>query len=156
MVAPFRRRLQGDQGQACNAAISPILENPIASETLFTELGPGNSPGPLPPSTTSAAVPLAVTWLTLLRDAGHSPTRKRAPIQGKAARNRCSSGPFALLAAYAAICFTNGAVVLTSILCGNAAAATGAVISNTPFTYSAVSFSTFTLSGSARVLSNTP
>ena len=106
--------------------------------------------------TTSAAIPLAVTWLTLLRDAGHSPTRKRAPIQGKAARNRCSSGPFALLAAYAAICLANGAVVLTSILRGNAAAATGAVISNTPFTYSAVSFSTFTPSGSARVLSNTP
>ena len=107
--------------------------------------------------TTSAAIPLAVTWLTLLRHAGHSPARKKAPIQGK-------SGPeplqfratFALLATYAAICFTSGAVVLTSILRGNAAAAMGAMISNTPFTYSAVSFSTFTPSGSARVLSNTP
>ena len=79
-----------------------------------------------------------------------------APIQRKAARNRCSSGPFALLAAYAAICLANGSVVLISILRGKAAAATGAVISNTPFTYSAVSFSTLTPSGSASVLSNTP
>jgi hemoglobin len=46
--------------------------------------------------------------------------------------------------------------VLTSILRGKAAAATGAVISNTPFTYSAVSFSTFTPSGSVSVRSNTP
>jgi hypothetical protein len=36
MVAPFQRRLPDDQGEACNSAISPTLENPIASEKLFT------------------------------------------------------------------------------------------------------------------------
>lgn len=67
-----------------------------------------------------------------------------------------SSGPFVLLATYAAICFTNGAVVLISIFRGKAATVIGAVISNTPFTYSAVNFSTITPSGSVIVLSNTP
>ena len=82
--------------------------------------------------------------------------------QGGARANRKRPGTvaapsrFVLPASYAAICLTNGAIVLTSILRGKAAAATGAVISNTPFTYSAVSFSTFTPSGSASVRSNTP
>jgi hypothetical protein len=107
-------------------------------------------------TTTSPATHLAVTGLTLLRDAGHSPTRKRALVTRKNGPERLQSGPFAMLAAHAAICLANGAVVLISILRGKAAAATGAVISNTPFTYSAVSFSTFTPSGSVRVLSNTP
>jgi hypothetical protein len=64
--------------------------------------------------------------------------------------------PLLLLAAYAAICFTYGAVVLTSIFRGRAAAAIGAVISNTPLTYSAVNFSGRTPSGSVRTRSNTP
>jgi hypothetical protein len=66
------------------------------------------------------------------------------------------SGPSVLPATYAAICFTNGAVVLTSIFRGKAATLIGAAISNTPFTYSAVSFSTITPSGSVSDLSNTP
>jgi hypothetical protein len=81
---------------------------------------------------------------------------KGAPIKEKRPRTVAAPGRFVLPASYAAICLTNGAVVLTSILRGKAAAATGAVISNTPFTYSAVSFSTFTPSGSVSVLSNTP
>src|ERR1043166_3772933 len=44
-------------------------------------------------------------------------------------------------AIYAAICFTNGAVVLISIFRGSAATAIVAVISSTPLMYSAVSFS---------------
>lgn len=67
-----------------------------------------------------------------------------------------SSGPFVLAFAYAAICFAIGAAVLISIFRGNAATAIGAVISSTPFTYSAVNFSTITPSGSVSVLSNTP
>lgn len=57
---------------------------------------------------------------------------------------------------YAAICFVSGTVVLISILLGKATAATGAVISRTPFTYSALNFSVFTPSGSSMVLSNFP
>jgi hypothetical protein len=60
------------------------------------------------------------------------------------------SGPLTLPATYAAICFANGAVVLTSIFRGKAAMVIGAAISNTPFTYSAVSFSTITPSAIAR------
>ena len=67
-----------------------------------------------------------------------------------------SPGPFILLATYAAICFTDGVVALISIFRGKAATVIGAVISNTPFTYSAVSFSTITPSGSVIVLSKTP
>lgn len=109
--------------------------------------------------TTSLPLPLAVTGLTLLRDAGHATVPK---VQGGARANRKRPGTvavpgcFVLPASYAAICLTNGAIVLTSIFRGKAVAATGAVISNTPFTYSAVSFSTFTPSGSASVRSNTP
>ena len=69
--------------------------------------------------------------------------------QSTTARNCYSSGPSAS-STYAAICFVSGTVVLISILRGRAAAATGAVISRTPFTYSAISFSTFTPSGRVR------
>ena len=67
------------KAQACIGAISATQENPITTERLFTELGPGSFSGPLPRTliTTSVAIPLAVTGLTLLRDARHSPTRKR-------------------------------------------------------------------------------
>ena len=79
-----------------------------------------------------------------------------AHANGKRPGTVAAPGRFVLSASYAAICLTNGDIVLTSILRGKAAAATGAVISNTPFTYSAVSFSTFTPSGSVSVRSNTP
>ena len=82
--------------------------------------------------------------------------RRGAPANRKRPGTVGVPGRFVLSASYAAICLANGAVVLISILRGKAAAATGAVTSNTPFTYSAVSFSTFTPSGNARVLSNTP
>lgn len=157
MVAPFRRRLPDDQGQACNSAISPTLENPIASDRAFTKLGPGGFSSRFHALIIYLVVlPLAVTWLTLLRDARHSPLGRRCPCIEKRPGTIAVPGRFVLPASYAATCFTNGAVVLISILRGKAAAATGAVISNTPCTYSAVNFSTFTPSGSARVLSNTP
>ncbi len=56
---------------------------------------------------------------------------------------------------YAATCFEKG-TVLISILRGKAAAAMGAVISSTPFTYSAVSLSMFTPSGIVNSLSKEP
>src|SRR6266702_3629370 len=73
----------------------------FTSETSFTELDPGGFSLAAfhVLTTTSPATNLAVTGLTLLRDAGHSPARKRALEQWKTARNGCSSGPFSLLAA---------------------------------------------------------
>src|ERR1700758_935127 len=66
------------------------------------------------------------------------------------------SGPCGVPSVQAAICLVNGTVDLISILRGRATAATGAVISNTPLIYSAVSFSVRTPSGRGRVRSKTP
>lgn len=57
---------------------------------------------------------------------------------------------------YAAICRVSGTDVFTSIFRGRISAAIGALISITPFTYSACSFSTLTPSGSSSTLSNFP
>jgi hypothetical protein len=48
-----------------------------------------------PLMTTSAAIPLAVTWLTLLRDAGHSTAlRFSQPVEKMAVGSRLASAPF--------------------------------------------------------------
>jgi hypothetical protein len=77
-----------------------------------------------------------------------APTTQRLRRDHFARRLRAAS-------TYAAICLTNG-VVLISILRGSAAAATGAVISRTPFTNSATNFSVATPSGSSSSRSNLP
>ena len=63
---------------------------------------------------------------------------------------------FVLLCVYAAICRVSGTDVFTSIFRGRISAAIGALISITPFTYSACSFSILTPSGSSSTLSNFP
>src|SRR2546421_10011933 len=80
----------------------------------------------------------------------HEPVWLRALVANPSLLSHLS-----LLFAYAAICFDRGGVRI-SIRRGNAAAATGAVISSTPFCYSAWGLSASTPSGNVKVRSNFP
>ena len=75
------------------------------------------------------------------------------PSAKEEARSDSRTGPFPTAVPYAATCFVMG-TVLISIFFGSATAATGAVISSTPFSNSALIFPHFTPSGSPSVLSN--